>query len=72
MIVHGRDDRARQPNLPQGPLETPENKKELHMTFLPKSFGKPELMGLLAAVPAAFAGSVLFIYMLDIASRLTA
>lgn len=41
------------------------------MTFLPKSFGKTELAGLLAAIPAAFAGSVLFFYMLDVASRLT-
>lgn len=56
---------------PQGPQETPDNKKELHMTFLPKSLRAPELLGLLAAIPAAFAGSVLFVYMLDVASRLT-
>lgn len=56
---------------PQGPLETP-RKMELHMTFLPKSFRVPELIGLLAAIPAAFAGSVLFAYMLDAASRITA
>jgi hypothetical protein len=41
------------------------------MTFLPKSFRKPELFGLVAAIPAAFAGSVLFFYMLDVASRLS-
>ncbi len=40
------------------------------MTFLPKSFRTPELFGLLAAIPAAFAGSVFFAYMLDAASRL--
>jgi hypothetical protein len=45
---------------------------ELHMTFLPKSFRAPELFGLLAAIPAAFAGSVLFAYMLDAASRFVA
>ncbi len=41
------------------------------MTFLPKSLRAPELLGLVAAIPAAFAGSVLFFYMLDIASRVT-
>ena len=45
---------------------------ELHMTFLPKSFRAPELIGLLAAIPAAFAGSVLFAYMLDATSRFVA
>jgi len=40
------------------------------MTFLPKSLRAPELLGLVAAIPAAFAGSVLFVYMLDVASRL--
>lgn len=42
------------------------------MTFLPKSLRAPELFGLVAAIPAAIAGSVLFFYMLDVASRLTA
>lgn len=42
------------------------------MTFLPKHFRTPELVGLLAAIPAAVAGSVLFLYMLDLANRLTA
>lgn len=42
------------------------------MTFLPKSLRTPEFLGLLVAIPAAFAGSVLFLYMLDVASRLTA
>lgn len=41
------------------------------MTFLPKSFRAPEALGLLAAIPAAFAGTALFAYMLDVASRLT-
>jgi hypothetical protein len=41
------------------------------MTFLPKSLRAPELLGLVAAIPAAFAGSVLFVYMLDLASRVT-
>jgi hypothetical protein len=41
------------------------------MTFLPKSLRTPELVGLLAALPAAFAGTALFFYMLDVASRLT-
>lgn len=45
---------------------------ELHMTFLPKSLRAPELFGLLAAIPAAFAGSVLFAYMLDAARRFAA
>jgi hypothetical protein len=44
---------------------------ELHMNFLPKTFRAPELLGLLAAIPAAFAGSVLFAHMLDAASRIT-
>jgi len=42
------------------------------MTFLPKSLRTQELFGLLAAVPATIAGSVLFFYMLDLANRLTA
>lgn len=42
------------------------------MTFLPKGFRIQELSGLVAAIPAAFAGSVLFFYMLDVASRMTA
>ncbi len=42
------------------------------MTFLPKSLRAPELFGLLAAIPAAFAGSVLFAYMLDAARRFAA
>jgi hypothetical protein len=42
------------------------------MTFLPKSLRTQELFGLLAAIPAAFAGSVLFVYMLDVTSRLAA
>lgn len=42
------------------------------MTFLPKAFRTPELYGLLAAIPAAFAGSVFFLYLLDVANRLSA
>jgi hypothetical protein len=42
------------------------------MTFLSKHLRTPELVGLLAAVPAAVVGSVFFLYMLDIANRLTA
>ena len=40
------------------------------MNFLPKTFRAPELLGLLAAIPAALAGSVLFAHMLDAASRI--
>jgi hypothetical protein len=40
---------------------------ELHMNFLPKAFRAPEL---LAAIPAAFAGSLLFAHMLDATSRI--
>jgi hypothetical protein len=43
---------------------------ELHMNFLPKAFRAPEFFGLLAAIPAAFAGSLLFVHMLDAASRI--
>jgi hypothetical protein len=39
---------------------------ELHMTFLPKAFRKPEFAGLLAAIPATIAGVVLFGYMLNV------
>lgn len=42
------------------------------MTFLPKHLRTQELFGLLAAVPAAVVGSALFLYMLDLSSRLTA
>ncbi len=42
------------------------------MTFLSKNFRTQELVGLLAAIPAAVVGSVFFLYMLDIANRLTA
>jgi hypothetical protein len=33
---------------------------ELHMTFLPKAFRTQELVGLLAAIPAAALGSAFF------------
>ncbi len=42
------------------------------MTFLPKAFRTQELVGLLAAIPAAIVGSVFFLYLLDVANRLTA
>lgn len=40
------------------------------MTFLPKSLRAPEILGLLAAVPAAFAGAVLFAHMLGVSAWL--
>jgi hypothetical protein len=61
--------KTRQPNHP-GADRDPDKKLELHMNFLPKAFRAPELFGLLAAIPAAFAGSVLFVHMLDAASRI--
>ena len=42
------------------------------MTFLPKSFRTQELVGLLAAIPAAALGSAFFLYLLDVSHRLTA
>jgi hypothetical protein len=44
---------------------------ELHMTFLPQAFRKPEFAGLLAAIPATIAGVVLFAYMLNVPNWLT-
>jgi hypothetical protein len=41
------------------------------MTFLPK-FRTQELIGLLAAIPAAVLGSAFFLYLLDVSHRLTA
>lgn len=42
------------------------------MTFLPRTLRAPEFFGLLAAIPAAFAGSVLFAHMLDATSWIVA
>lgn len=42
------------------------------MTFLPKSFRTQELLGLLAAIPAAVLSSAFFLYLLDVAHRVTA
>jgi hypothetical protein len=42
------------------------------MTFLPKAFRTQEILGLLAAIPAAAFGSVFFLYLLDVANRVTA
>ena len=56
----------------QGPLETPEKKRDYTMTFLPKAFRIQELMGLAAAIPAAVLGSAFFLYLLDVGHRLTA
>jgi hypothetical protein len=58
------------PAKPTRGRKRPRQKMELHMNFLPKSLRAPELFGLLAAIPAAFAGSVLFAHMLDAASRI--
>lgn len=58
------------PAKPPRGRQRPRQKMELHMNFLPKAFRAPELVGLLAAIPAAFAGSVLFVHMLDAASRI--
>lgn len=72
MCVHGREtNKPAKPNLPQGPLETPENKTELHMTFLPKSAeARQELLALLIAIPVSLMGTAFFFYLLDGASRL--
>ena len=69
--MDGASKKSRQPNHP-GANRDPDKKMELHMTFLPKSLRAPEFFGLLAAIPATFAGSVLFAYMLDAASRIVA
>lgn len=68
--VHGRGTRDPASQTTQGPTETPQ-KMELHMTFLPQAFRKPEFAGLLAAIPATIAGVVLFAYMLNVPNWLT-
>ena len=69
MHMDGTTEPASQ-NLPRG-RKRPRYIMELHMTFLPKSFRTPELLGFFAAIPAAFAGSVLFLYMMDVTSRVS-
>ena len=68
--MDGARDPGRQ-NLLPGAARDPGKEKGLHMTFLPKYFRTQELVGLLAAIPAAALGSVFFLYLLDVANRLT-
>lgn len=59
------------PAKPPRGRKRPRHIMELHMTFLPKAFRTQELVGLLAAIPAAALGSAFFLYLLDVTHRLT-
>lgn len=63
---------ARRTNLPQGPLETPETRMDLIMSyFLPKSAeARQELLSLLIAIPGSLLGTALIFFLLDGAGRL--
>lgn len=74
--IHSMDGNKETPprqTFPQGPLETPDNKTELHMTFLPKSAEvRQELLTLLIAIPLSLLGTGLFFLMLDGPGRILA
>ena len=71
--MDGTEETPPRQTFPQGPLETPDNKTELHMTFLPKSQEvRQELLTLLIAIPASLFGTGLFFLMLDGPGRLLA
>ena len=72
MTAHGRDNSPPRQTFPQGPIETPETKLELHMTFfLPKTAeARQELLSLLIAIPVSLAGTAFMLFLLDGAGRL--
>jgi hypothetical protein len=56
---------------PTGPLETPDKKTELHMTFLPKTAeARSELWTLLIAIPLSLVGTGFLFYLVDTGARL--
>ena len=74
MTEHRRTDR-KQPTSkttkPTGPLETPDKKTELHMTFLPKTTeARSELWTLLIAIPLSLVGTGFLFYLVDTGARI--
>jgi hypothetical protein len=55
------------------PIETSNEKTELHMTFLPKTAeARQELLALLIAIPLSLAGTGFLFYLIDAGSRIAA
>ena len=60
---HGRNKEPARQTFPKGPLETPDNKTELHMTFLPKFHeARQDLLALLIAIPVALMSTGFMFY----------